>query len=154
MEYTFKIEKFEENYPELEHLYREHYAEMKARLEADGVPISDYNPRLMEYVGLERAGELLNWVIRDGAGQAVGYSNIYLTRDMHNQDLICQEDTIFVTKAHRNGVGRKLVQTILADLKERGVKRVLVSPATDLRVEKIWARMGFKTVSVVMAYTF
>jgi predicted N-acetyltransferase YhbS len=47
------------------------------------------------------------------------------------------EDTIFVVKEHRNGVGKKLVQFGLNELKSRGVKRLLVSAMTDLRVAKL-----------------
>jgi ribosomal protein S18 acetylase RimI-like enzyme len=73
---------------------------------------------------------------------------------MHNQDLIAQEDTIFVTKDHRNGVGKKLVNYALGELRQREVKRVLVSAMTDLRVAKLWSRMGFKEVATQMIYTF
>mgnify|MGYP003335101384 FL=1 len=87
-------------------------------------------------------------------GQACGYSNVYLTRDMHNQDLIATEDTVFVLKEHRNGVGKQLVRFILDDLQRRGVKRLLVSAMTDLRVAKLWGRMGFKEAATQMVYTF
>ena len=153
MEYQFCLEKFEDNYPELERLYRMHYAEMQSRLKSDGIDIPEYNPRLMDYVNYSRAGQLLTWVIRLD-GKAVGYSNIYLVHDMHNQELIAEEDTIFVEPEHRNGVGRRLVKEILKHLSALGVKRVIISPVTDLRVEKIWARMGFKTYSSLMVYTY
>jgi ribosomal protein S18 acetylase RimI-like enzyme len=73
---------------------------------------------------------------------------------MHNQDLIAQEDTIFVLKEHRNGVGKKMVKHILEELRVRGVKRVLVSAMTDLRVAKLWGRMGFTGVATQMIYKF
>jgi GNAT superfamily N-acetyltransferase len=149
--YSFSIEPFEDSYPEVEPLYREHYAEMKARLDGQGTPIPDYKPRLFDYVNSSRRGDLFTWVVRID-GEAVGYCNIYLTNDMHNGQLIATEDAIFVTKSHRNGVGRRLVKHILAELKKLGVKRVVVTPVTDLGVEKVWARMGFKTVSSVMVY--
>ena len=79
---------------------------------------------------------------------------MYLTRDMHNQDLIATEDTVFVLKEHRNGVGKQLVRFILDDLQRRGVKRLLVSAMTDLRVAKLWGRMGFKEAATQMVYTF
>jgi predicted N-acetyltransferase YhbS len=79
---------------------------------------------------------------------------VYITNDMHNHDLVAQEDTIFVVKEHRNGVGKKLVQFGLDELKRRGVKRLLVSAMTDLRVAKLWGRMGFKEVATQMMYTF
>lgn len=134
-------------------LYRQHYAEMQDRLERDGISVPDFNPRVSEYEKAAEAGYLLNYVVRLD-GEPVGYSNIYLTNDMHNSEFMAMEDTVFVTKPHRNGVGRKLVKAILEDLKQRGVKRVNISPVTDLRVGKIWERMGFRPVAQQMTYVF
>jgi GNAT superfamily N-acetyltransferase len=153
MSYTFHLGRFKETYDELEPLYRQHYKEMTDRLEADGIPCSPYAPRLDEYIKAGDGGWLLTFVLRS-EGKAVGYSNVYITNDMHNGDLIAQEDTIFVLKDHRNGVGKKLVKVILEELKERGVKRVSVSALTDLRVAKLWKRMGFKEAAIQMLYTF
>lgn len=153
MSYTFHLGRFKESYEELEPLYRQHYAEMIERLEADGIPCSPYNPRLEQYIKAGDEGWLLTFILRHEE-KAVGYSNVYLTNDMHNGDLIAQEDTVFVLKEHRNGVGKKLVKVILEELKERGVKRVSVAALTDLRVAKLWKRMGFKEAAVQMIYTF
>jgi predicted acetyltransferase len=154
MNYEITLANFKDTYKELAPLYRQHYSEMIERLRADGVDsYSPYNPRLDEYVRAGDGGWLLTFVLRlDGV--AVGYSNVYLTSDMHNQDLIAQEDTIFVLKEHRNGVGKKMVKLILEELRSRGVKRVLVSAMTDLRVAKLWRRMGFKDVATQMIYKF
>jgi ribosomal protein S18 acetylase RimI-like enzyme len=73
---------------------------------------------------------------------------------MHNSDLIAQEDTIYVVPEHRNGIGRKFTKVILAELKERGVKRLNVSAMTDLRATKLWKRLGFKELATQMTYTF
>jgi len=73
---------------------------------------------------------------------------------MHNGEPIAQEDTIFIEKAHRNGIGRKLALFILDELRRRGVKRVTITPVTDLRVGKIWQRMGFRPMAQVMTYIF
>ena len=153
MSYEITIEKFGPTYKELEPLYRQHYSEMTERLEANGLECSPYNPRLDEYIKAGDGGWLLTFVLRL-EGKAVGYSNVYITNDMHNGDLIAQEDTIFVLKEHRNGVGKKLVKVILEELRERGVKRVSVSALTDLRVAKLWKRMGFKEAAIQMLYTF
>ena len=153
MNYTMTLEKFTDTYRELEPLYRQHYSEMAERLQGQGIDISPYNPRLHEYGAACERGDLLNFVLRLD-GQACGYSNVYLTRDMHNQDLIATEDTVFVLKEHRNGVGKQLVRFILDDLQRRGVKRLLVSAMTDLRVAKLWGRMGFKEAATQMIYTF
>lgn len=152
-DYSIALERGDLNYPELEHLYRSHYAEMQERLRKDGVEIGDYAPRLKQYFAAFEGGWLLNFVVRiDGA--AVGYSNVYITNDMHNGEKIAQEDTVFITKAHRNGIGRRLVKTILAHLKKEGVVRATITPMTDLRAKNLWNRMGFKEVSTQMVYTF
>lgn len=151
--YTISPEQGRLAHPALDPLYRQHYAEMQARLAQDGVPIGPYAPRLDEYFKGMDAGYILTYVLRFH-GEAVGYSNIYLTDDMHNGELIAQEDTIYVVKPHRNGVGKALSQFILDDLRRRGVKRVHVTAVTDLRVAKLWQRMGFKPVAQAMTYTF
>lgn len=134
-------------------LCRDHYAEMRERLEADGIAVSDFNPRTDAYIDAMNHGNLLTYlVIHEGA--VVGYSFIWLSSDMHNGDFIAREDTVFVAKPHRKGVGKRLVKFILDDLNRIGVKRLLITPATDLRVGKIWKRMGFKPAAELMIYEF
>jgi len=153
MSYTMAVEKFTETYRELETLYRLHYAEMVARLGEAGIHYPEYKPRLDEYGKASDGGWLLNFVLRVD-GKACGYANVYVTNDMHNHDLIAQEDTLFVIKEHRNGIGKKLVKFVLEELKARGVKRLNVSAKTDLRVAKLWGRMGFKEAATQMTYEF
>jgi GNAT superfamily N-acetyltransferase len=153
MNYTFHIGKHRETFSELEPLYHQHYQEMLERLTKDGIEYSPYNPRWDQYWKASDEGWLLTFIIRH-EGKAVGCSNVYLTNDMHNGDLIAQEDTIYVLPEHRNGVGKQLVKFILNELKERGVKRVNVAALTDLRVAKLWKRMGFKESAIQMVYTF
>jgi len=153
-EYRFAEERGWENLPELFPLYAQHYREMRERLERDGMTVPEFNPRIDAYVRAWQAGELLNYTVRTEVGDAVGYSNVYLALDMHNSTPIAQEDTIFVVPEHRNGVGRKLVKFILADLQKRGIQRVHVTAMTDLRVGKIWQRMGFKHTAEAMTYFF
>jgi GNAT superfamily N-acetyltransferase len=126
---------------------------MVERLASQGIEYSPYKPRLHEYGEACKRGDLINYVLRQN-GVACGYANVYVTNDMHNGDLISQEDTLFVLKDHRNGVGKKIVQFVLEDLKSRGVKRLMVSAMTDLRVAKLWGRMGFKEAATQMIYEF
>jgi len=152
-EYTFHIEKFHENYGELERLYRLHYQEMTDRLLTQGIEYSPYNPRLDQYFLASEDGWLVSYIIRLD-GKAVGYSNIYVTNDMHNNDIIAQEDTLFVLKEYRSGIGKKLVQFVLEDLRNRKVKRLNISTMTDLRVAKLLNRMGFKHTCHSMTFPF
>lgn len=152
--YRFAIENGEQNCREMMPLYTQHYSEMQERLAGQGINIPPFKPRLDVYFSGMNAGYILNYVVRTSDGEPVGYSNIYITNDMHNSELIAQEDTIFILKAHRNGVGKNLVKFILDDLRNRGVKRVNVTAMTDLRVAKLWERMGFKHVAQSMTYIF
>lgn len=154
MTYRFQVENAALNVGELLPLYSAHYREMQERLAADGVVIPVFNPRIDTYVKAAMDGYFLNFVVRTEDGEAVGYCNVYLTNDMHNGELIAREDTVFVRKDHRNGVGKKLVQFGLEQLRQRGVKRLHVQALTDLRVEKLWRRMGFKPVATSMVYQF
>lgn len=151
--YSFNTESFEATYPELEPLYREHYGEMCARLRAEGQEVSPFNPRLDEYFKASRGGYLHTFTARCD-GQVVGYVNVYITNDMHNGDRIAQEDALYVTPAHRNGVGRRLALYGLAAIRNLGAKRMNVSAATDPRATKLWERLGFKPVAVGMVYQF
>lgn len=151
--YCFSIENGVENLTEIFPLYVAHYREMQERLKAQGINIPAFNPRIDEYVKAWASGALVNYIVRND-GKPVGYSNIYITNDMHNGELIAQEDTIFVLKEHRNGIGRKFSKFILAHLKSRAVKRLCVTALTDLRVVKLWKRMGFESVGSAMIYRF
>lgn len=142
-----------ENYRRLEHLYRQHYTEMTDRLKSQGIECSPYNPRLDQYEIASKGGWLLTFVLL-AERKPVGYCNVYVTNDMHNNDLVAQEDALFVLQEHRNGVGKKLVQHVLDELKRRGVKRAIVAAVTDLRVAKLWGRMGFKELATQMVYNF
>ena len=153
MTYEITLERGDLNYGEIEPLYRRHYGEMQARLAADGIEIGNYAPRLDQYFAAFKGGWLLNFVVRLN-GEAVGYANVYVTDDMHNGERIAKEDTIYVHPDHRNGIGRRLVKHVLAHLDGLNVKRALITPVTDLRVAKIWRRMGFKDASSLMVYNF
>lgn len=151
-EYVLGLERGDINYREIEPLYRQHYEEMRSRLSADGILVGEYAPRLDQYFAAFSGGWLLNYIVRQD-GKPVGYSNVWLTNDMHNGEFIAQEDTIYILPHHRNGIGKKLVRHILDDLKARGVRRVTITPVTDLRVAKIWRRMGFRDAATLMTLT-
>jgi L-amino acid N-acyltransferase YncA len=152
--YAFSIENGADNYPEIEPLYRTHYAEMAARLAREGIAIEDYNPRLDQYANSWRSGHLTNYIVRFH-GEAVGYANIYRTNDMHNGASLAVEDTIYMLPGHRNGVGLQLARFILDDLRARGVKRLIAQAVTDPRVAKLWERrLGFKPIGMAMMYVF
>jgi GNAT superfamily N-acetyltransferase len=153
MSYTYSIENFHDIWQEFEPLFRAHYSEMLERLAKQDIEFSPFNWRLDEYLKASHAGYLIMYVARLD-GKPVGHCAVYITNDMHNMDLIAQEDALYITKEHRKGIGKNLVRFGLIDLRDRGVKRLNVSAMTDLRVAKLWERMGFKHTCANMTYTF
>ena len=152
--YTVAVEKLEVILPELEHMYRQHYAEMRSRLLALGVETAPYDPRWDTYFEYERAGHFLTFVGRLD-GKAVGYANIYITSDMHNRELIASEDTLYVDPEHRGkSAGRDIVECVHATLKGLGVKRLNVTTATDLKVAAWLEKRGYKHTAHNMTICF
>ncbi len=152
-ELSFSTVNMREWYPALEPLFTAHYAEMRSRLAADGVEIGPFNPMTVSYFDANDRGLYRMYVVLED-GTLIGYSGIWVTQDMHNQEVIASEDTIYITPERRKGAGKALAKFILKDLESLGVKRVTISPVTDLRVGKIWSRLGFKPVAQLMTYTF
>lgn len=153
MTYEIHLEKFGEVYDEVCFLFAEHYAEMQRRLESKGIKVSPFAMRVKVYEAYNDQGWMRFYVLRKD-GNPVGYGIVYVTQDMHNGDQIAQEDALYVLKEHRNGIGKSLVRHVIADLAQLGVKRLIVSAVTDLRVSKLWRRMGFKDLAMQMVYEF
>lgn len=154
LNYVLRIENGEDNYPEFEPLYRQHYGEMCDRMRECGVELAPYKPRLDAYFKAQRDGWLIHFTARTEDGEPVGYANIYLTNDAHNGELIAREDTIYIKPEHRKGIGRRMIKAVLEELRLRGVKRFNVLAATDPRATKLWQRMGFKPTAQAMSFTF
>lgn len=152
-DYVLSRERYADTLPELEPIYRAHYGEMKSRLAADGMPIGDFAPRYDKYSEACDNGWLFHFVLRL-SGVAVGYGNVYVSHDMHNGELIAREDAIYVVPEHRKGVGKAATQQVMAYLRGMGVKRLHVTAMTDLRVAKLWERMGFRHTAHAMTYFF
>lgn len=153
-EYTIKLEKFAPTYAEMEPIYKQHYEEMRNRLEGLGIPYSAYNPRLDQYSKASEEGWMLLFIVRH-KGKACGHCNIYITNDMHNNDLIAQEDTIYMLKEHRGrGIGVDLIKTVHNELKNRGVRRLNITTGTDLKVASLLERMGYKHSAHAMTIVF
>src|SRR5262245_25180787 len=101
LEYRCYLTTLAESVAAIDPLAERQYAEMCERMNSLGIATSPYNPRYEEYARAERGGYLLTFVLAHGE-QLVGYCLVYLSHDMHNRDLIAQEDTIYVMPEHRN----------------------------------------------------
>lgn len=145
--YTITLESFKANYKELEPLYKAFYSEIYP------IDSSPFNMLVDEYIKANEEEWLLNFVVRLN-NKAVGYCNIWLAQDLKNGDLISQEDSIFIAREHRNGIGKKLAQVVIEDLRNRGVKRLIIAALDISDAARLWQRIGFKQTAVMMEYTF
>jgi hypothetical protein len=154
MAYSFHIIHVRDWYPALEPLFRSHYREMQDRLAGEGIAIGDYDPRLEDYYAAADRGEYQCAIVLENE-TLIGYCTFWVVNDMHcRTELICQEDALYVVPEARKGAGKPLVKFILQHLGSLGVKRATITPVTDLRVGKVWKRMGFKPVAELMVWNF
>ncbi len=153
MSYVYSVERYADTLPEMLPIYRMHYAELADRMKEAGHEASPFNPRFDAFIDANDRGDLIHFLVRkDGA--PVGYANVYVTLDMHNQDLIATEDAIFVVPGHRNGIGRKMTIGIVKALESVGVKRAHMTAAIDPRAAMLWGRIGFEHSGVRMTKYF
>jgi GNAT superfamily N-acetyltransferase len=153
-DYQFHIIHVRDWYPALEPLFRRHYAEMQARLSGEGVTIGDYDPRLEDDFAAADRGEYQCAIVLENE-TLIGYCAFWVVNDMHcRTELICQEDALYIVPEARKGAGKPLVKFILQHLDTLGVKRATITPVTDLRVGKVWKRMGFVPVAELMVWNF
>ena len=143
------VDELERIYP----LWQRHYGEMEKRLRSDGFEVSPFHPRTIEYVRSNEDDFLLVFIL-EHEGEAVGYAQGYVTHDMHNGDLIAQEDAIFVVPEHRFGAGSILLNAVHEELKRRGVRRLNITTGTDLRASKWFLRKGYRHVAHCMSIAF
>jgi GNAT superfamily N-acetyltransferase len=152
--YTISIEPFEDAFADFEPLTRLHYEEMRSRLAAEGIPIGPYKPRFDVYRRAANDGYLFTFVVRKEDGEAVGHATIYLQQSMHNSEYFAREDTMYIRPDHRNGIGRRLVKFILETMKEKGAKTFVCQAGTDLRVGKLYKRLGFQPTAETMTLVY
>jgi hypothetical protein len=151
MSYTVTADNFRDTYDELKDMYEAYYKEMCAR---ETLPCPDYNPRVDEYMRLGDIGEMITYVLRDEEGVAKGCCNVFLANDMHNQDLIAIEDTIYIAPDSRGGKGKAFGQCILQDLQSKGVKRFIITVLETSGIAETCRKAGFRDIATQMVYTF
>lgn len=147
-QYFIKVESYKNTYKELKILYKQCYDELVEISKKDGRIYAEYNPWLSSYNSSDEANAIVLYVVREG-GQAIGYCLMYLTQDTRNQELITYEDSIYILPEHRNGIGKLLGKGIVKDMRNRGVKRIVLSAIND-SIVNMWKRIGFTPIATTM----
>lgn len=140
-----RVESFEENIEQLKRVLPLQYAELG--LNNDKLPL---DPRWNLYIQQERNGELLFVTLRD-AGELVGYFVGFVAPALHNANcLTCIQDFFFLRKDKRGAMaGNKLFAFIEAELKRRGVQRLITDSNNRLPAAWLFKRRGYQEIETI-----
>ena len=136
-EYSF--EKVDDILEEIEPLLEEHYQEVAMYQEHIA-----FNPNYDVYRVMEEMGSCLVYTARDG-GALVGYVVTFLQNNPHYQDHIwAVNDIVYVCPEYRHTeVAPEMLQTLEAELKERGVSVMTFHMKTFKPFETLMGALGF-----------
>jgi [ribosomal protein S18]-alanine N-acetyltransferase len=87
-------------------------------------------------------------VARDGDGAVLGYAGLAVQPDeAWVQNIAVRRD------AQRRGIGRMMLEALLAEAERRGVRKVLLEVAVDnVSAQKLYATYGFEGVGIRRGY--
>lgn len=148
-----RIEQLREITNEIYPLAESHYNELKDSLKKNGIDYPEFNPNVENCIQGNETGHIIVYTARVD-GELVGYLFVQLFYNVFNYDFNAQELSFYVKKNHRNGIGKRLAFFCLNDLRNRKVKFLQVTASVDMRVTKLWQRIGFKPVSHSLLYQF
>ena len=108
------------------------------------------DPDIARYQTLETAGALLSLgLFKDE--RLVGYSINALFTNLHYGDLlVCQNDLLFIDRAHRKGMaGVRLIATTESMAKDRGAQMMLWHAKPNTALHAMLPRMGYRVQDIV-----
>lgn len=143
---TAQIERLTDIWPEVEPYLEQHWLELG--LWRDKMPLA---PNPEEYFRVDAEGVITTATVRED-GRLVGYVDFFVRRSLHYWTTLCATmDVIYLAPAHRDhGTGRLLGQTVLEELKRRGVGPVFAGSKNHKGIEGFWAALGFEPVETYL----
>ncbi len=122
--YILRVESIAEMRDEIRVLNGRHYKETETKY-LDHHMEPDYDG----FAALEAQGAFLCYIARHGeTGQMVGYLMFFVSKSLHMDARVAQEDAYYVVSEHRGtGLGRQLLRNAEKDLATRGVDYVFMS---------------------------
>lgn len=101
--------------------------------------------RYMEY---ERVGYYIQFVAKDG-NKLAGYLGMYITNSMHTQELIADEDILYMKPEYRGGMGSvRFLKFAEGFLKAKGVKSICVTVKKDSAAHRLSKAFGYELNAV------
>lgn len=141
--YVLAVERFADVLEELKPLHAEHFAETEGH--RHDLPLDpDYDAMAAD----DRAGRLLQFTVRhDGA--LVGGLRMYVLLSRHTKTLFAEEDTLFITPAHRGGLlGLKLLRYAEQCLVQIGVREIDANSKLVNGADVLMRRMKYTPVAL------
>lgn len=142
---TAHIESFTANIEELKEIIPLHYEELA--MNKDKVPLS---PRWDRYVEQEYAGALFFVALRD-AGRLAGYFIGFIAPGLHYSTcLTCIQDIFYVKPDERGAAaGKILFDFVEAELKRRGVQRLITNSKNHFPAAWMFDRRGYEPIETI-----
>lgn len=142
---TVHVESFEDCIEELKRVIPLHYEELA--LNKDKVPLS---PRWDAYISMERAGGLFFVTLRD-AGELAGYFIGTVSPGLHYSTcLTCIQDIFYVKPDERGqAAGNQLFDFVEAELKRRGVQRLVCNSKNHFPAAWLFNRRGYEPIETI-----
>lgn len=112
----------------------------------------DGNPDLQTFTSMVNAGMARIYVIKN-CEKVLGYALFVLSRDFFRANIVQAECISVYIKPEVRGLHfKKLMLFSELALKRENVHRILVSAITSKKsLEKLYARMGFKSLNIIMS---
>lgn len=143
--FTAHVEDFASNVDQLREVIPLHWEELA--LNKDKVPLS---PRWDCYHASDAQGELFLVILRD-AGKLAGYFIGFVAPALHYSTcLTCIMDIFYVKPDERGAsAGKVLFDFVEAELKRRGVQRIVVNSKNHFPAAWMFDRRGYEPIETI-----
>lgn len=143
-DYTIRAERFRDILPEIHQLHVEHWQETEKH--RHGLKM---NPNYEAMLARERAGEMVQFTLRDSDGQLVGNCRVYINVSLHTQTRYASEDTLFIKPQHRGGfVVMALMKFAENSMRALGVTEMRTNSKMVNKADVLMRRMRYTPVAI------
>lgn len=143
-DYTIRAERFRDILPEIHQLHVEHWQETEKH--RHGLKM---NPNYEAMLARERAGEMVQFTLRDSDGQLVGNCRVYINVSLHTQTRYASEDTLFIKPQHRGGFAvMALMKFAENSMRAIGIREMRTSSKVINKADVLMRRMRYSPVAI------
>ena len=143
-DYTIRAERFRDILPEIHQLHVEHWAETEKH--RHGLQM---NPNYEAMIARERAGEMVQFTLRDSDGQLVGNCRVYINVSLHTQTRYASEDTLFIKPQYRGGfVVMALMKFAESSMRAIGITEMRTNSKVINKADVLMRRMRYTPVAI------